>query len=228
LSRRARLLASLLAFVLPLAASSGWGLVRGAPPRPEGLAAFPRTLGPWTLAEEAALSAEEREMLAPDAYVSWHYTAPGRSPVSLYVALYDGPSADGRGAHDPALCYPASGWEVTATSAARLELAGGGSLRATRLRAHQGNLERETLYWFQPAGRWPAAPGVEQLVRIADAVAGRRAFAFVRISVPVSPEHDAARDLLEFAAEAGWPVRHALAPRAASGSDRPSPASRAR
>jgi EpsI family protein len=216
MSVRARLALLLLAFLLPPAALGAWSTARGKPGAPVGLAAFPRTLGGWSLARVDALSAEEREMLAPDAYLAWQYEAAERLPVSLYVALYDGPSADGKGAHDPALCYPASGWEVTGTRYVPVPLRGGGGLTAKLLVAQQGNSERMALYWFQPAGRWPGRQGFEQLARIGDALAGRQAFAFVRLSAPVESGRDAEQALLDFAAEAGWPVRRALAPRAPS------------
>lgn len=209
---RARLVAVALSFGIPVLALGAWsGVGRASEPLP-GLAGFPRTIGAWTLAEEGALSAEERAMLEPDSYIAWQFEAPGRSPISVYVALYRGPSPDGEGAHDPALCYPASGWEVMATRSAEIALPHGGRLTGTLLTAHLGSDERKALYWFQPAGRWPGTQAWEQVARIGDSLAGRPQFAFVRLSAPVEPDHDAERDLLEIATEIGWPVRQALSP----------------
>jgi EpsI family protein len=212
MSVRGRLVAVALGFLLPALALGAWLLLREPPEAPPGLARFPRAVGPWVLARQDALSADERAMLAPDSYLAWHYEADGRLPVSLYVALYRAQSADGRsGAHDPALCYPASGWEVTQTREVAVGLPDGGAFPGKLLTAHLGNLERKTLYWFQPAARWPGAPLWEQFARIGDSLRGRSQFAFVRVSVPVELGDAAERDLLEFAREIGWPVRAALA-----------------
>jgi len=212
MSVRARLVAVALSFLLPALALGAWsGLSRASEPLP-GLASFPRAIGPWALVEEGALSAEERAMLEPDSYIAWQFEAPGRSPISVYVALYRAPSPDGEGAHDPALCYPASGWEVMSTRSAEIALPRGGRLVGTLLSAHLSSNERKALYWFQPAERWPGTQSWEQLARIGDSLAGRPQFAFVRLSAPVVAGRDAEQDLLAFAAEIGWPVRQARTP----------------
>jgi EpsI family protein len=206
-----RLLAVAAGFLLPLAALAGWLLLREPAASPPGLAPFPRVVGPWTLEEVDALRGEEAAMLAPDSYLAWRFAAEGRLPVDLYVALYNGRPADGgSGAHDPALCYPASGWEVTGTRSVAVAPAGGVVFPGRLLTAHLGRFERKTLYWFQPAARWPGSPLWEQFARVLDSLRGYSQFAFVRISVPVDGEGDAERDLLEFAGEIGWPVRLAL------------------
>ena len=212
MSARARLAAVALALLVPGAALAAWSRFGQPEETLPGLAHFPRTVGPWALAEQGALSTEERKMLDPDSYIVWEFEARGRAPISVYVALYRGPSPDGEGAHDPALCYPASGWEVTATRAVEIAVPQGGELAGKLLTAHQGNDERKTLYWFQPAGRWPGSQAWEQLSRIGDSLVGRPQFAFVRLSTPVEDGVDAEGDLLVFAAEIGWPVRRALAP----------------
>jgi EpsI family protein len=212
MNARARLLAVAFSLLLPALALGAWSSLGRASERLPGLAGFPRAIGAWTLVEEGALSAEERAMLRPDSYLAWHFQAPERAPISVYVALYRGPSADGEGAHDPALCYPASGWEVMATRSVEIALPQGGRLSGKLLTAHQGTDERKALYWFQPAGRWPGSQGWEQVARIGDSLAGRSQFAFVRLSAPVEPGWDAEQDLIDFASEIGWPVRRALAP----------------
>jgi EpsI family protein len=209
---RGRLLVLAACFLFPALALGAWSSIGKAAETLPGLAGFPRTAGAWALAEKGALSAEERKMLAPDSYLVWQFVAQERAPISLYVALYRGPSPDGEGAHDPALCYPASGWEVTATRSVEIALPQGGRLAGKLLTAHQGTDERKALYWFQPAGRWPASQSWEQLARIGDSLAGRPQFAFVRLSAPVEPGRDVEGDLVAFAAEIGWPVRRALAP----------------
>jgi len=209
---RLRLVAVAASFLFPALALGAWSNLGRAAAALPGLASFPRTVGPWTLAEEGTLSREEREMLEPDGYIAWQFEAPERLPISLYVALYRGPSADGEGAHDPALCYPASGWEVVATRRVEISLAPEGRLTGQLLTAHKGTAGRMALYWFQPAGRWPRSQSWEQLARIGDSLAKRPQFAFVRLSAPVEADRDAEPDLVEFASQIGWPVRLALTP----------------
>jgi len=212
MSPRARLAAVACAFALPLLALAAWSNGRQPVATLPGLDAFPEHVGPWRLTARGALSSEERAMLKPDSYLAWEFAADGRPRVSAYVALYRGPSPDGQGAHDPALCYPASGWEVLETRAVQIPLPRGGFLSGKLLRAHKGGDERLALYWFQPAGRWPRGQSFEQLARIGDALAGRPQFAFVRLSAPSEPGSDVERHLVEFAAEISAPVRGALTP----------------
>ena len=209
---RARLALVALSFLLPGFALGAWSNLGRPEEALPGLAAFPHTVGPWTLVEQGALSADERAQLKPDSHLVWYFEARDRAPISVYVALYRGPSPDGEGAHDPALCYPASGWEVMATRSVEIALPEGAKLSGNLLTAHQGNDERKALYWFQPAGRWPGGQMWEQVARIGDSLAGRPQFAFVRLSAPAEPERDVEGDLVAFAAEIGWPVRRALAP----------------
>lgn len=208
---RGRLVAVTFAFLIPALALGVWILARAELAAPQGFGTFPRSVGPWGLEQVGTLTAEEQAMLSPDSYLAWEFEAPERLPISLYVAMYLRPSADGEGAHDPALCYPASGWEVIATRSVDVDLPGGERLVGKLLTAHKGTAERKALYWFQPAARWPGPQSWEQVARIGDSLAGRTQFAFVRISAPVEPGRDSERDLLEFAAEIGWPVRAALA-----------------
>lgn len=63
------------------------------------------------------------------------------------------------------------------------------------------------LFWVQPAGRWPAAPALEQLLGLRDAFVGSDRYVFVRLSTPGDAAGDA-QQLADFAA--------ALAPRVRS------------
>ena len=173
---------------------------------------IPRQIGPWSVQHERALSPEELTMLQPDGYAARLYAAPDRPPIWLYVAFYSRSSPYGKGAHDPAICYPAQGWEVLSTRSVAVALPRGEHLVGTLLRAHQGRVEQDVLYWFQPAERWPQGQAREQLARVWDALAGRPQYAFVRLAAMSPAGAGAERDLFEFASELGWPVRRALSP----------------
>jgi EpsI family protein len=104
--------------------------------------------------------------------------------VWVYVALYAGGEAGG-GAHDPAVCYPAQGWEATPAVEAELPADAGPKPVVKLLSATQGGREELVLYWFQPAGRWPSRGTSELLLRMLDRFHGSGQYAFVRLSTPI-------------------------------------------
>jgi len=232
MSVRARLLAVLLALLVPGLALLRWMASVGAPHAPLRPLELSATIGPWTLEQETELSAEHFAMLEPDAYLWRLYRAPGRSPVWVYVALYGGRAGYEAGAHDPEVCYPAQGWEIVGSRDIEIPLerrpaSNDGALRAKLLDAQQGSLEQAVVYWFQPAQRWPGGATAEQFSRLFDAMAGRPQYAFVRLAVPVATGLRSEADVAEFAARIAWPVRDALtgdAPAAGSAPGAPSAA----
>jgi EpsI family protein len=175
-------------------------------------ASLPRQLGPWTATEEGRLEPKILDMIAPDAHLLRLYEAPGRSPVWIYLGLYASRGSYKKAAHDPEICYPAQGWEVLRSSTVGIEVSGADApaLRAKLLDAHRG-LEREAvIYWFQPAGRWPASGALEEILRLADAVRATPQYGFVRLSAPTENRPEAAQDLLEFAGLLAPSVRGAV------------------
>ena len=207
---RARLAAAAFAFLVPALALTRWQAAGGTAKAAIGLPPLPDAIGPWALVEEQRLSAEHFAMLTPDAHVWRLYAAEGRAPIWAYVAVYAGRAGYEAGAHDPEVCYPAQGWEILGSRPSRVSLAEGAVLRARLLAAHRGSARQSVLYWFQPAGRWPADAAVEQLARVLDAVAGRSQYAFVRLAAPADASLDGERDLAEFAAYIARPIRAAL------------------
>lgn len=207
---RVRLAAAALAFLVPALALARWqaaagtGKVETLPPL------LPDAIGPWAVVEEQRLSADHYAMLTPDAHVWRLYAAEGRAPIWAYVAVYLGRAGYAAGAHDPEVCYPAQGWEILGSRPCGVSIDRDERLPARLLHAHRGSAEQSVLYWFQPAGRWPAGGALEQLARILDAVAGRPQYAFVRLSAPTDARFDGEGDLAEFAARIARPIRAAL------------------
>jgi len=207
---RARLAAAALAFLVPALALARWQSAVGTAKAAIGPPPLPDAIGPWVLVEEQRLSTEHFAMLTPDAHVWRLYAAEGRAPIWAYVAVYAGRAGYEAGAHDPEVCYPAQGWEILGSRPFRVSLAEDEVLRARLLAAHRGSARQSVLYWFQPAGRWPADAALEQLARVLDAVAGRPQYAFVRLAAPADASLDAEPDLAEFAARIAPPIRAAL------------------
>jgi EpsI family protein len=207
---RGRLAAAALAFLVPALALAGWQAAEGTGKAATSAPLLPDAIGPWTLVEEQRLSAEHFALLTPDAHLWRLYAAEGRAPIWAYVAVYAGRANYEAGAHDPEVCYPAQGWEILGSRPYGVSLAEGEILRARLLAAHRGSARQSVLYWFQPAGRWPAGAALEQLARVVDAVAGRPQYAFVRLSAPADARLDGEGDLADFAARIARPIRAAL------------------
>jgi EpsI family protein len=207
MSARALLCATLVALLLPGAVLARWLLVADSPVEFAGPLDLPQEIGPWRADGANRLDDEVLALIEPDQYLMRHYSAPGRSPIWLYIGVYAGRAGYGSGAHDPEVCYPAQGWEILASEQFEVPLTAEDALRTKRLEAHLGSAREAVLYWFQPAKRWPAPVAVEELLRVVDAVAGRPQYAFVRLSAPSDGGDEAVRDLAEFAALIAAPIR---------------------
>lgn len=171
---------------------------------------LPSQVGPWTAAEDRHLRHEVLAIIEPDAHLLRRYEAPGRVPIWTYVGLYGGRAGYGKGAHDPKICYPSQGWEILRSNSLNLSLDGAGRLHAKLLKVHLGNAEQAVIYWFQPAGRWPASSALEELLRVLDTVLGRPQYAFVRLAAPSDGSPSAERDVAEFAGLFAPAVRAAV------------------
>ncbi len=207
---RLRLAALAIAFLIPGLVLARWLGAGGMAATPISLPALSEAVGPWKLAVDRRMSDNQLALLEPDAYFVRRYTAPGRTPILAYVAMYGGRASYGKGAHDPEVCYPAQGWEIVGSRSVDVALPKRETLRVKMLDAQHLNARETVFYWFQPAERWPASAAVEQLMRIVDAVVGRPQYAFVRLSAPGVAGPDTARDLAEFATRIAWPVRVAV------------------
>jgi EpsI family protein len=177
-------LALVMAFVsLPLIASRMADL-RASESRVYDARALPDRLASHRLVNEQPLAPDVESMLSPESYTMRLYADDQGSGIWLYFALYSGTGTSG--AHDPAVCYPAQGWDAGAAEEDELELADGERVAVKRLGATLGGREERVLYWFQPADRWPTFTPREPLRRIMDRLAGRPQYGFVRLSVQVS------------------------------------------
>lgn len=214
MSARLRLMAVAASLLVPGLALARWMTSAGARGAEVRAPALEAQLGSWSYRQETQLSADHFAMLEPDAYLWRLYTAPSGGGIWVYAALYGGRAGYDAGAHDPEVCYPAQGWEILGARTASLPMPDGGRIVAKLLDAHQGAVSQKVLYWFQPAGRWPAAASLEQLARVGDAIAGRPQYAFVRLAATAEPGGGprVEAELLDLAARVAWPIRAALEP----------------
>ena len=142
----------------------------------------PNAIGGLRSAGDAPLEERVLAEVRPSAYLMRAY-ADARTRALAYVAFYTGFSSSG--AHDPHVCYPAQGFDIGAIRDLPLELADGQRVWSKIFHARQGGYEEIVLHWFQPRDRWPAHPRLEPWVRMLQAFRGRKAYAFVRVSVEI-------------------------------------------
>ena len=168
----------------------------------------PGQLGGFLAVEDAPLEDDVLAMLQPETYLMRRYqrAGPEADPeaIWLYLAEYSGLGTTG--AHDPAVCYPANGWDLQGLRDREIHLASGDRLIARLLLASQSGREELVLYWFQPVGRWPQSAPAEPLLRAWDRLQGRPQYVFVRLSTPLEEGRASGeRALLELARElAPW------------------------
>jgi len=121
--------------------------------------------------------------IQPDKYLRRNDVAAGGSASSIYVAFYSGYGTTS--AHDPAVCFPSQGWDLSQVGYREVPLPNDESFTAQLFRATEGRHESLVLYWFQPAGRWTQGYPEEMLLRVYDAFSGRKQYAFVQLTTPL-------------------------------------------
>ena len=131
---------------------------------------------------EEKLAPRVLDEIQPVEYLMRHLTGVEGLPATVYVAFYTGYGTTG--AHDPVVCFPSQGWDLSRLGHRVVPLLDDESLTAQIFRATQGRDETLVVYWFQPAGRWPRAHPEELFFRVYDAISGRKRYAFVRLTTP--------------------------------------------
>ncbi|MEE8581436.1 MAG: exosortase C-terminal domain/associated protein EpsI, partial [Myxococcota bacterium] len=156
MSVKLRLSAVAIALLLPGLVLASWLRATGGPIGPLPPPELPRQVGPWIATADDEFGPRTVARLGVDAYLLRRYEAPARSPIWLYVGLYAAFRGLGGKYHDPEDCYPAQGWEIVDYRAFEVGLEGSGTLHSQVMQAQRGPQREVVLYWFQPAGRWPA------------------------------------------------------------------------
>ena len=205
MNARARLIAVLLALLLPGVGLAYWNAYALSDRGSFDTTAIGQRLGGRVIGRVDIWGPEIVDVIRPDKYLLRRYDEAGSPSIWTYVGFYLGVGQLGAGAHDPALCYPAQGWEGIDSRAIELSLEDGSKGRAQLMRALRDGQQQLVLYWIQPAYRQPSAWAQEQILRIADALTGHDQYAFVRLSTPYGVDLSSQEQLVKFAT--------ALAPR---------------
>jgi EpsI family protein len=161
---------------------------------------FDLSSAPSRLAAHVATGADELEpgvleTIQPEVYMLHSFATPGEEPVWLYIAFYSGYGA--ADAHDPAVCYPSQGWDLSQAKNREVSLEVDDSLVVQQFRVRQNRIEQRVVSWFQPAARWPQGGVVERALLVFDALIGRKEYAFVRLSTLVTEPGEASGEAAE-------------------------------
>ncbi len=211
MSPRARLVLALVSALIPSLALGYWTLRTPTQGPPFDDSSIGQQLGGRVVGEVQVWSPEVLDIIRPERYLLRRYDAATRGePIWTYVSFYRGVLQLGAGAHDPALCYPAQGWEVLDSQSIDIPMAGGTEVPATLMRALRGGQQQLVLYWIQPASRPPAPWAQEQVLRVADALSGQDQYAFVRLSTPLDQNLGSEEQLLDFARDLAPRVQQAV------------------
>lgn len=126
---------------------------------------FPRRFGDWAedTRQPVQLVSPDTQAMLDKIYnqiLSRTYVDSKGDRIMLSVA-YGGDQSDATRAHRPEVCYPAQGFQVTASSEGLVKLDGGGSLPVRRLATVQGNRFEPLTYWVI-VGEKVALSGTQQ------------------------------------------------------------------
>jgi len=173
----------------------------------------PLQIGSWNYAEASGMVLPPPDQLAHllyDQQVARTYIASDLLPVMLLMAY--GSSQSGMlQIHRPEICYPASGFRLTATEATRIDLGDGHSIPARRFIAHSDTRTEHVLYWTRIGELLPVSWTAQRLAVIRNNLQGYVPDGLlVRVSA-ISENTRQARDMLETFARtmlAGLSVRH--------------------
>lgn len=183
MNRRIILVALTLAFSFGLRV---WVSAAPAVPSREGLASFPKELGPWKMFKEDTLSEAISGVLkADDSVLRSYRNAQGRQ-VDFFIAYYKTQKA-GESMHSPKNCLPGWGWQILSTD--EVPLRPDDSAHPTMINRYivEKNGEKAmVLYWYQANGRVIASEYWGKIYLVMDALrTGRRDGAIVRFVVGI-------------------------------------------
>lgn len=147
------------------------------------LAAFPTTIGPWTLLSQGIIEQEELDVLKADDTLTRVYRNPAGNISSLFIAYFK-TQRTGQSPHSPKNCLPGSGWQPSASGTEDVSV-GGETIHINRYLVSKGETQSLVLYWYQSHGRVIADEFKAKFYLIEDSIRQHRSdTALVRVVVP--------------------------------------------
>jgi EpsI family protein len=187
-------------------------------PSPPALAKFPGEISQWRAAGDVPMDPAAYDMLSPDDYLNRIYRNQGQqTDLSLFIAYYKS-QRRAKGAHDPKVCLPGSGWNPVSSGVIQIS-DGQTSMTANHLVISKDSATDIVVYWYQM--QHGSLTGVEGLhfSRLLEAFGENRTdMALVRIVVPVEngSVSNANQYALDFAAAAFPSIMRQFPPRTPS------------
>lgn len=138
--------------------------------------AVPLRFGPWSAENSDGLVQPKTEgELAATLYSEmvgriYHSAADG-SAIMMLIA-YGDTQSDLLQLHRPESCYPAVGFNLVSSQAARIKLLGGGELPVRQVVARASERQENIVYWARMGEYLPASAGEQRKVRLQTAMEG--------------------------------------------------------
>ena len=155
----------------------------------------------WVRTEYVPLNPELVKNLQLDDYVNEHFSN-GKDIVSVYIGYYFGLEKIGA-AHDPMVCFPGQGWELSGIQKGKLSLEANRSslIEYSSMEASNGTDREWIVYWFQSYDRATPDTLSQKLTSLWQKMLHQREDnAFVRLSISVGnrPPEEPRQVLFDF------------------------------
>lgn len=159
--------------------------VREYLPSPPPLSGFPSTFSNWVAGADTAMDPEAYDMLAPDDYLNRAYfNQNDQTDLGLFIAYYKSQHR-AKGAHDPKVCLPGSGWNPVSSEQIEIPTAQS-TISANQFVISKGALTDMVVYWYQMEHRSLVGSEGLHLRRMLETFSENRTdMALVRVVVPV-------------------------------------------
>jgi exosortase D (VPLPA-CTERM-specific) len=149
---------------------------------------FPQEVNGWSGADQK-LEPSIETALGADEYISTVYVSPDdNKSVSFFSAFYYS-TTDGTGIHNPEICIPGGGWEVSKWQRVDAKVADqlGRPLVVNRAVIQKGNRRQLVYYWFRMRGHSFASEYRAKVQTVWDSLISARADgALVRLVTPLT------------------------------------------
>ena len=157
---------------------------------------FPQQVQTWQMSTSSEFSAAVLGVLKPTDYLYRQYKDFGGKTVSLYIGFHGG-GKDGGEIHSPKHCLPGSGWFEVSSRRGVLVIPGD-TINLVRAVYKKGDSRELFIYWFQVRDRSISEEYSLKLAEIVNsALYSRRDASFIRVSMPIETDDQAAMVLGE-------------------------------
>ncbi|MCU1260514.1 MAG: hypothetical protein JWO80_3399 [Bryobacterales bacterium] len=158
-------------------------------PSPPALSGFAGGIGTWEENGDSSLDPAVYEMLAPDDYLNRNYfDRTTHAYLNLFIAYYK-TQYKSKGAHDPKICLPGSGFNPITSKVIQIST-GLGTISANYYLVAKDSAKDVVVYWFQTHDRSLTDDQGLHFRRLLETfTASRTDMALVRVVVPVDGEN---------------------------------------